>query len=305
MSSKPQTKRRMAREQKNLAAWIGSNAVWHDPRRQTQISAEFELFAQSEPGHSIAEKAALGECWRGIAEDFYALGLSYFASSVGRNQNVYVRGSLKPPRTVLENLKNLADAAHGFGGNDHDGRRFLHIARNPFRVSSLRSRSRQWCEAAVAVSGGRHVQAMELLAAHLMLEGRSAAALLLYNRIAFTTDSQRLRAFSLSNAGKALLDLGCPRAAASACEQAISIFPGDPIAHSNLAISKLLIFDFAGALATYERICDLGRKERADDSRVRGLIDSDLRWVEKRNAIPAQQVKKIRKELQVMGLADR
>lgn len=285
--------------------------VWHDSLQRELAASDggarraLDRSLTSQSAEAIARDAALQECCVRLAEHFYTLALSYFAAAEKRRREVYVRTEVRPPKEIYTDLARLGGIARCFIGDNQDLDGLLRLAGDPVLRGTLRNRSRRWCEAAVAVSEGSHFPAMELLAAHLLLDRRVAAALVVYNRIAATTPSPRLRGFSLSNAAKALLELNRPKAALRACEEALSLLPDDCVALANLATASLMVMDVERALTSYRKIAHIRGTDPLIAPKLGQLLTSDLRWVERNEIVSQAQAKKIRKELQVLELIDR
>ncbi len=237
-----------------------------------------------------------------LAELFYELALAYFAEAERASERVLVLGTPRAAAGVRKDLDFASGVGRAISDDSEESERWLDRARGDDE-GDLHRRSRSWCNAAVALSGAHHEGALELLGALLVLEGRDAAALVAFDHLAETTRSPEIRARTLSNRSKALLDLGCPRDAEAAAERAAALSPGHAYAHSNLATSRLLQGNVSGALRAWASLAEVCPPSQSGaHARIERLVRSDLRWASRRSGRTAHAARMAHDELKSMGL---
>lgn len=260
---------------------------------------------QGNAAFEAALESARECCQRQLAQLFYALALAHFAKAERTNAQVYVRGPVQDPKNVESSLAAAAETTRSFRSDPLDEDGILSLASASTVGGNPRARSRRWCRAAIEASQGKHWGALELLAAHLVIEGRQDAALAIYEFIAKEASSSRRRGSALSNSAKALLDLGQPRAAAEVCVSALRNAEEDGLTLANLAVSKLLVRDVRGALRAYTHLARVAGRDASLGEKLPELLASDLAFARHHVGIPARDFQAMWKELQSLGLVRR
>ncbi|MBL8693472.1 MAG: hypothetical protein JNJ88_05185 [Planctomycetes bacterium] len=240
-----------------------------------------------------------------IAQHLYEIALILFRDAEGASERICVLTQARPRRAVERALRQAIGLREALGtpAPERDLAREIHRLRR--EKGSLRRRSRRWCEAAIAVSDGRHTEALELYAAHLVLAGDSTAALVTYDLIARSTRNASLRARALSNRAKALLDLGCFQEAERSSALATELMPTHPFAQANLAISKLTLGDAAGAWRCYERARQACSESPEHLLKLTRLLRADVRWLERNRPHQRAEAATAKKVLKSLGLVSR
>ena len=259
----------------------------------------------AEGAFKAAIEAARDACHQQLAQLFYSMALAYFAQAEKRNGEVFVRGDVESPDAITPRISRMESVSRSLGTEGVGEAEILRLASAPAFGGSYRARSRRWCRAAIDTSNGHHIGALELLAAHLILDGQQVSAIAVYNFIAKESRSARQRGFALANCGKALLDLGRPQDAAAACERAMRSSSEDGLALANLAVSRLLIRDVRGALRAYTNLARRAGEDLDLGEKLPRLLSSDIAFARRHVGIPVQDFQVMWKELQSLGLVSR
>jgi len=258
-----------------------------------------ERWLRGAAGLERASSAALAHGRDRLADLLYRLALALFADAVRESARVLVLDEPKPPAEIRRQIAASRRFARSLARASRADDRFVELADVDSSGADARRESRRACEAAIALSAGRHLPALELLAGHLVTEGDAPAALPIYDRLASSSRSAE-RARSLSNRGKALLDLGRSDAACRSCEEAIRLLPEHGYAHANLGVARLLEGDVPGAVEAYERADAICVRDASQRGALPRLVRADLRWARGSPRVPRRHVRSLARELRSM-----